>query len=407
MLKFGGRVFCQRCRAANTLENELCNRCGTRLMLVVEPSGMRFEDEVYDGVLNDEHLLERITTLENSLARLNERFSQILDLLLSQTRSNDQNRKMLDALIHSLAEAGVIDREPVMKRWRALRAAEARAIEDGSRYGETLTQILANYKGGDREAFNHLVVDGLSRIEEGKVPSGVKRLTHAVELDEDNAPLNLLTGALLFRLGRPALALVHLKRAVSAKGYEERARLLSGLSFGDVGEIEAARVMLRAAVEDGASCFAVHYALGRLAAAESDWRGALAEFKKAWAERKFPESYYLLGLAHYHLGQLRLSRLRLEKAVELDERYPAAHHLLGLVMASLGERDRARASYGKAASLLRASAGSGGERQSMRKGEPPLFFPKGVGRKRRLMTGADKRLDELLRRDATEWCASR
>jgi len=38
-----GKIYCQRCEAPNEMGEDLCGRCGTRLMLLVEPSAARFE----------------------------------------------------------------------------------------------------------------------------------------------------------------------------------------------------------------------------------------------------------------------------------------------------------------------------------------------------------------------------
>ncbi|HYJ46283.1 MAG TPA: hypothetical protein VEV81_06680, partial [Pyrinomonadaceae bacterium] len=64
--------YCQKCLAANPLGQELCMRCGTRLMLVVEPPAARFED---GGLVatHEEHLLERISALENRFMRLTDK----------------------------------------------------------------------------------------------------------------------------------------------------------------------------------------------------------------------------------------------------------------------------------------------------------------------------------------------
>ncbi|HYH86796.1 MAG TPA: hypothetical protein VEX60_15190, partial [Pyrinomonadaceae bacterium] len=64
-----GKIFCQRCRAANELGEELCTRCGTRLMLVVAPSASRFEGGSASGGM-EEHLLERVTAIESNISRL-------------------------------------------------------------------------------------------------------------------------------------------------------------------------------------------------------------------------------------------------------------------------------------------------------------------------------------------------
>src|SRR5687767_12265222 len=66
--------FCQNCRAANPLGQEYCQRCGTRLMLIVRPPSMRVDFP--ETTPHEEHLLERLTILENTMARLAERLEQ-------------------------------------------------------------------------------------------------------------------------------------------------------------------------------------------------------------------------------------------------------------------------------------------------------------------------------------------
>ena len=77
--------YCQKCMAGNPLGQELCARCGTRLMIVVEPASMR-HDAGEMTCANEEHLLERISALENRLARLTERLERGLDLSSHRAR---------------------------------------------------------------------------------------------------------------------------------------------------------------------------------------------------------------------------------------------------------------------------------------------------------------------------------
>src|SRR6267143_6197257 len=70
--------YCQKCLAANPLGQEFCARCGTRLMIIVEPLGARY-DLADAAASNEEHLLERISALENRLERLTEKVDRALD----------------------------------------------------------------------------------------------------------------------------------------------------------------------------------------------------------------------------------------------------------------------------------------------------------------------------------------
>jgi len=70
--------YCQKCLAANSLGQEFCTRCGTRLMIIVEPLGARY-DAADAAASSEEHLLERISALENRLERLSEKVERALD----------------------------------------------------------------------------------------------------------------------------------------------------------------------------------------------------------------------------------------------------------------------------------------------------------------------------------------
>jgi hypothetical protein len=76
--------YCQKCLAGNPLGQELCGRCGTRLMLVVEPPAARYEDS---GMMptHEEHLLERVSALENRHLRLTEKLGGTVVLVTMGT----------------------------------------------------------------------------------------------------------------------------------------------------------------------------------------------------------------------------------------------------------------------------------------------------------------------------------
>ena len=109
--------FCQKCRAANPLGQEFCLRCGTRLMLVVQPPSMRVDPT--ETTPHEEHLLERLTILENTMARLAERLEQGLKLLLRQSETAYTNHALVKSLIEILNECGVVDNERLESMWRS------------------------------------------------------------------------------------------------------------------------------------------------------------------------------------------------------------------------------------------------------------------------------------------------
>ena len=108
--------YCQKCLAPNPLGTDFCGRCGTRLMLVVQTTALRFE-AADAGVSTNEHLLERISATENRITRLAERLERSLDLVLRQAQSSSFDRSLVKALIDVLSEEGLVKKERLEQLW--------------------------------------------------------------------------------------------------------------------------------------------------------------------------------------------------------------------------------------------------------------------------------------------------
>src|SRR5947207_6960978 len=109
--------YCQKCCAANPLGQEFCLRCGTKLMIVVEPPSSRIDTA--ETTPREEHVLEQLTILENTLARLAERLEQGLKLLLRQSETTYANHALVKSLIEILNDCGVVDNGKLESMWRA------------------------------------------------------------------------------------------------------------------------------------------------------------------------------------------------------------------------------------------------------------------------------------------------
>jgi len=86
-------------------------------MIVVQPPSVRVDLPLTTP--HEEHLLERLTMLENTLARLAERLEQGLKLLLRQSETAYSNHALVKSLIEILNECGVVDNGQLEARWRA------------------------------------------------------------------------------------------------------------------------------------------------------------------------------------------------------------------------------------------------------------------------------------------------
>jgi tetratricopeptide (TPR) repeat protein len=402
-------IRCQRCGAANPLGEELCGRCGTRLMLIVEPSTLRFEEDVAGGTQYAEQLMERVSLLENHLLRFAERLERGFELLLKQSQIALADHTLMESLIELLVETGKIDRQRLNSLYRAALAGEKTPGKELSDVEFLRASIVDDYQGADGEAFAGFVGRGLELLGAGKTARAKRELERAAALAPAHATLNFILGLQFFREGKFTLARAYLQRAHESQPASTQVYLLFGIACGDEGEVEPARKLLHDSIEKRGSSYAAHYALGRFDAEEDNWAGALAHFKQALVARSCAEAHYVLSFTSVRLGRLRTALRHAAKAVEADENYGAAFQLLGHIQAQLGEPELAQKALATARALG-ADAGAG-ERGGGKKRQAAVavvseetllhgFFGAGRHRRKRLLTGGDKRLADLLRRDA-------
>jgi tetratricopeptide (TPR) repeat protein len=368
--------YCQKCLAANPLGQEFCGRCGTRLMIVVEPTSSRFEAGPA-SLSTDEHLLERISAAENRVARLAERLERSLDLLLRYAQNAYFDRSLMRALVGLLTEDGVVDTERLERMWSERCQRDTVEQEENVHRDELRLRIIAGARVSDKQAFEDLVNEGFLLIEDKQIPQGIAKLQSAAEIAEENAALNVFIGEHFFSRGQTKQARAYLTKAHAAMPDDLRISLLLGLTCADDGEVELAKDLLSSATAQGGSSFAVHYGLGWVFVAEKNWRRALGEFKRALTVRPSPEAHYVLGCLYYELNRDELAVRHLRKATKMDQGYAEAFYLLAQAYERTGRKDLARQALEKA------------DRKSVN-----LFGA------RRLMAGADKRLAEALREDA-------
>lgn len=399
--------YCQKCLSANPLGQEFCARCGTRLMIVVEPASARYEG-LDSGPSNEEHLLERISALENRLGRLTEKLDRGLDLLLRQAQNAHFDRALVKALVGLLTDDGLVEGNKLERLWLHRCQKDAEEQLESERREELRLQILATYHGKDASAFEQCINEGFLFIEDDQARRGIRSLERAAEMAEDNAALQYFLGEHFFKTGKTRRAGNYLGRAYELSPRDRRVSLLLGLTCADEGDVERAKELLSSATRLGGSTFAAHYGLGRLFIAEAQWREALQEFKLALASKVSPEAHYALGCVYYQLSRDGLAARHLRKALELDEDYGEALYMLGLISERAGHKKLAEDYFqraGAGAVVGKTGAVKGKQQNSTRSPAAPLFRMSAAN-VRRLITGGDRRLAEALRQDALSACSS-
>ena len=368
-------------------------------MLVTEPAGARYENR--EAVTTEEHLLERISALENRMARLNEKLERGLDLLLRQAQNSHFDRALLKALIGLLTTDKIVESDRLERLWIEKCQKETQQEQESEHREALRLRVLGNYHGADRALFEQLVNEGFLLIDDNQAAGGTRALRRALEMSPENVPLLSVLGEYFFKIGKSSRAREYLSRAHEILPRDRRLSLLLGLIYADEGDTKSAKTLLSRATSSGHSSFAAHYGLGRLFVAEENWRKALEEFKLALASKASPEAHYALACLYYQLGRDPLAEQHLREALAMDQHYAEALYLLGLVSARSGNKSVAGPLKQTANSMFDAALGQPSrKRAASRQGAiAPLFRIKSRGTLK-LITGADRRLAEVLRQDA-------
>ncbi|HMF55472.1 MAG TPA: tetratricopeptide repeat protein [Pyrinomonadaceae bacterium] len=397
--------YCQKCLAANPFGEELCVRCGTRLMLVVEPAASRYEGGGLRAT-HEEHLLERVSALENMLGRITDKLGQMLDLLLRQARNSYMDHVLLETLIGVLSEAGTVDKSSLDKLWRERCNSEVAEQEALDRRQVLRTKILASYSGKDRAEFEELISKGLNSSECDE-EEAVEFLEQAWLLSVSNGPLLSLLGEKFFELGEYRQASFYLSQARMESLGDARLCLLLGLCMGAEEDGAQALKLLRRSIELGGSSYAAHYALGRLLASKGEWRDALSEFSLAIEISPSAEAHCIVGCVYFELDSYHLAARYLRSALKLDRKYAAAHFILGLIHLRVKKIEEAKKSIQKALdiepeNLLYKKTLRRIEKDRNVDGSVPVFDFGRSGTKN-LIFCCDERLNSALRKSALEF----
>jgi tetratricopeptide (TPR) repeat protein len=392
------QIYCQKCRAGNPVDQDLCNRCGTRLMLVIEPSVIRHDEGNVDP--HESYILERISNVEYKIARLTDRLEKTLDLLLQQSNQSYIDHTLLEALLDELDKTGLINWKSVQTAWRTKNKKHELSKRRVLYYQALRTRILNSSPAKDREKFANLIDAGFNLLESREPSAAIRSLASALSIDPLNIALTLLISEELFYLGKIDLAERYSKKAYRLDPTSSKACLLLGIILGDQGDLDRSKTLLKKAIKYGNNSFTAFYALGRLYAIKESWSNAIVWFKRAISCWQCPELFFLTGYIYYQLNRDRLALKYIYKAFEIDNEYAEAIYLLGYILWRMGDHWEAVQFFKLALSNdtnnRHYRAALNAVKRHKEPALPALIFDRTtIGR--RLLSSGDARLAELLR----------
>ena len=399
-------ILCQQCTHENPYNSESCVVCGARLLIITETRTAAAYGGI-DSLLRptlEEHLLERISSLESQLERAQERLELVLDLVHRQATSGLYDHAMLDALVEHLSERGAVEGGKLETLWRDRIAAHYEEASEQEEFDKRIENMLSGFGGENFDLFARLLDTGADLFVEGNAKRGIRYFEKALVLDPANVTLALFVGEHFFRVNKPVLARGYLERAILKEADNYTARLMLGVICGDDGDFDSAKRHLCRALKIRRNSFVAHYGLGRILVSEGRVREALTHLKRALSLKPTPEMYYLVGRTYLEEGRTEVAVRHLRRCVEMDPKFDAALYHLGLIYLRqenlLMAQEHFRAAYeinpreSRYRTALRA-------RKAGQLTPLPVFGRAAVS-KRKVVSSGDPRLAELLRSDLLE-----
>src|SRR5215212_7520395 len=327
-------MLCQTCSAYNDDEREYCYRCQNKLLVLSGVSSFE-EDEIEEyeeeeDLSLDEHLLERVSALEEIVKRAAETLRSIVDAVQKHERAIFINQTGLLSVKEILEKKNVLTSDEVVELWESKMGEQMLALEKKQRFTERKDRMVSLFRGEKRERFLLLVADAEAAFDGFDPDRGMKHLEEAFRLDRDNYELSFFLGEMLFNDGNIDRAKAYLERTLEVQPDHFDAAVFYGVLLHERQDLKGAERWLRRAIQISQESFLPYFSLGAIYARKGKLLRAQKFLEKAIQLEAIPQAYFLLGTIFYEKGQLERSIRSFQAALKLDPEYEEAIYHLGL-----------------------------------------------------------------------------
>ncbi|HYS53375.1 MAG TPA: tetratricopeptide repeat protein [Thermoanaerobaculia bacterium] len=327
-------MLCQTCSAYNDDDREFCFRCQNKLLVLSGVSAFE-EDEIEDyeeqeDLSLDEHLLERVSGLEEIVKRTAETLRSIVETVHKHERAIFVNQTGLLSTKEILEKKNVISTDELVELWESKMGEQMLALEKKQRFMERKDRIVSLFRGDKRDRFRQLLADAESAIDAFDPDRGIKALEEAFRLDRDNYELSFFLGEVFFNDGNLDRAKNYLERTLEVQPDHFDAAVFYGVLLHERQDLKGAERWLRRAIQISQDSFLPYFSLGAIYARKGKLLRAQKFLEKAVQIEPIPQAYFLLGTIFYDKGQLERAIKSFQSAIKLDPEYEEAIYHLGL-----------------------------------------------------------------------------
>jgi tetratricopeptide (TPR) repeat protein len=341
-------VLCQLCGGANPDGLENCRKCGNKLLVL---SGQATADDVdaADELLFeaqdelDEHLLERITVLEEGVRQLAGTVAATGENLAQLEHNLAVAHAGIESLAGLLESEGIVTRTEVVDGWERTAGRELLSRDLSRRFRARAGRILSHAKhNGEATREFGLKLGALEASLLDRDPEPIHELlADLARMAPANDELWSFIGEAAFSTGEPKIAETAFRRVIELRGPHFETLIYLGSAASDLGHWDQAVEALLAARTMAPKSFLPHFALGGIELRRRNYRDAARHLETSLDRDEVPQALYLLGTCRLQLGELGRAITALKRAVELDPTFEEAFDRLGAAYLSRGWTRRA------------------------------------------------------------------
>lgn len=344
-------IICQKCLTKNTGDTNRCIKCGTKLFVIANND--LWDDAEIPRLSMDDHFLERISNLEETVTNILEHFSRLTESLEVLDRNAFVSRSGLSSLIETLKDTNLLREDLLYQRWEATMSVQMEVQRTRDRFAQMKGRFLALYRGTPSRlnVFGSLIDEAEFLLLSDRIMDHADALARAVELDGENYELTFYLAEFFYDQGDIEQALSYLDQVLETKLDHPEALLMKAMIDYSENREAQAKELFERCLEIRNNAPIAMLCLASILVTEKDYDRALSLLYKVNEIEPQAQSYYLLGIIAKDKKKLKDAIDNLTTAIEMDPEYEDAIFMLGMAYLERGWTRKAKAQFMRALEL--------------------------------------------------------
>lgn len=344
-------IFCQSCLTKNPPDSEFCGKCGQKLLVL--GGNQYWEEPEVSRISMEDHFLERISHLEETVNHLLEHLSRISETMEILDRNSFVTRSGLTSLVDTLRETNLLREELLYQRWETTMIEQMEEARYRDRFTQMKSRFLALFRGkpSKKNRFSSLIEEAEFLIFSDRFQESAELLEQGLRLDKKNYELAFYLGELYQQQGLSKEAARFLELALHANpDHGDSLLILALLHYGEDQTDEAER-LLKHCIEVNPNNAVALLSMGSIMTAQQRYQEAKPLLESVNELDPQAQSYYLLGSAAKEQGRLKEAIDYLSYACELDPNHEDSFFSLGMAYLERGWTRKAKTCFSRAMEL--------------------------------------------------------